>query len=212
MNTCIRSDEFNFIKMQIRNIVNGYAASSDKDVLQALVSLVKERVLDVCHDFNEEQMKLLHTIEEIRDKEDAERFFLQLAPYVKSFPELTEQALKRVFPKVKRLKKPDLAGWNLQETSYISWDDKGSSQRYIIALNEDGLVGVKGVFTSSHQKGICTICKRHAEIGMFISEVKGSVMGTYTKRGNYICQDSIVCNQNIVSLESLHDFILRQRS
>jgi hypothetical protein len=54
---------------------------------------------------------------------------------------------------------------------------------------------------------MCALCNRFEELGMFICETKGSVQGIFIKRGNYICQDSQKCNQNMINLEKLHAFI-----
>ncbi len=40
-----------------------------------------------------------------------------------------------------------------------------------------------------------------------MSETKGAVLGTFTKRGNYICRDSLKCNENMISLQKLEEFI-----
>jgi hypothetical protein len=47
---------------------------------------------------------------------------------------------------------------------------------------------------------------------MFMSESKISQKGTYVNRGNYVCQDSTVCNTRIKGLERLHDFQERMKS
>ncbi|HEY4552341.1 MAG TPA: elongation factor G-binding protein, partial [Bacillaceae bacterium] len=46
-----------------------------------------------------------------------------------------------------------------------------------------------------------------APVGMFMTETKGQAAGTFVKRGNTICQDSQVCNENLTSLDKLEAFI-----
>ena len=44
---------------------------------------------------------------------------------------------------------------------------------------------------------------------MFLVEIKGDIPGTFVKKGNYICKDAVVYNQNMKSLDKLQDFIER---
>lgn len=91
--------------------------------------------------------------------------------------------------------------------SYLAWQDKGANKYFLIMPSEEKLVGIHGTMGSNSQKGICTICNRHSEVALFLSETKGAIMGTYTKRGNFICLDSKKCNEQITSLENIHEFI-----
>lgn len=98
---------------------------------------------------------------------------------------------------------------DFREISYLGWDDKGTNRKYMISLLDGKLTGIYGTFKPLGKKGICAICNKLEETGMFLTEIKGSQLGTYTKKGNYICQDSRKCNENLISLENLHDFIGR---
>lgn len=112
---------------------------------------------------------------------------------------------------MKKLKAPSADSIDLTSISYISWIDKGSNKKFIIAqdLYTQKLKGIQGTFKPINQKGICTLCHSYEEVGMFTAEIKGTVQGTFTQRGNYICQDSEACNQNLLTLDRLHDFMLR---
>ena len=41
--------------------------------------------------------------------------------------------IKKLFPKAKKLKLPDMEEMDMKEISYLSWIDKGSSRKFIIA-------------------------------------------------------------------------------
>ena len=41
--------------------------------------------------------------------------------------------IKKLFPKAKKLKLPDMEEIDMKEISYLSWIDKGSSRKFIIA-------------------------------------------------------------------------------
>ncbi|HLO12924.1 MAG TPA: FusB/FusC family EF-G-binding protein, partial [Pseudoneobacillus sp.] len=115
--------------------------------------------------------------------------------------------VKKLFPKAKKLRLPDLHDMDLKEVTFLGWNDKGTNKKYIIANQPNGFIGLEGSFTPASKKGICTLCSKHSNVGLFMSETKGTVQGTYTRRGNYICQDSMKCNENIISLEKLEGFV-----
>lgn len=211
MKAFIRSDQYNFIKSQAYILVNGHATANDKGVIAALKSLAIEKVLHLFEDLTDDQKELMDMILTIQNREDAESFLLKLSPYVIPFQEVSEQTLKKLFPKAKKLKLPEMEEIDMKETSYLSWIDKGSNRKFIIARKDNKLVGVQGTFQSINKKSICSLCHKHEEVGMFLVEIKGDVPGTFVKKGNYICKDSIVCNQNMTSLDKLDDFIERLR-
>ncbi len=205
----IRSDQYNFIKAQTKILINGHASGNDIDVLKALKSLAEEKVFHLFEDTTDEQKQLIASIVTIKEKADAETFLLQLKPYVIPFKAVTEQSIKKLFPKAKKLKVPVLEDKERKEISYLGWHDNGSNKQYIVAPHHMKLIGLSGTFTRSNLKGICALCNGHEEVGMFMSEAKVSGNGTFINRGNYICLDSQKCNQNIITLDKLHDFMIR---
>ncbi|CAG9613606.1 hypothetical protein BACCIP111899_02825 [Bacillus rhizoplanae] len=211
MEAFIRSDQYNFIKSQAHILVNGHATANDRGVIAALKSLAIEKVLHVFENLTDEQKELIDMILTVENREDTEAFLFKLNPYVIPFQEVTTQTLKKLFPKAKKLKLPEMEGINMKEMSYLGWIDKGTSRKFIIAKNKNKFVGLQGTFQSINKKGICALCHGHEEVGMFLVEIKGDVPGTFVKKGNYICQDSIACNQNMTSLDKLYDFIERLR-
>ncbi|WP_047980244.1 FusB/FusC family EF-G-binding protein [Ornithinibacillus contaminans] len=211
MEAFIHVDQFNFIKRQVLDIVNAHVTSNDKGVVHTFISLAVERVDALFPEMIAEQKQLLTPIPLIDDKEKAEKFFADIKPYVIPF-HVTEQGIKKLFPKVKKLKVPELEKLDLQEICYLSWIDYSMNKKFIITRSNGKLVGVHGTFDPIKQKGICAICNGHEEVGLFLTEKKGQVLGTYTKKGNYICRDSDVCNQNITAIEHLHDFVSRLKA
>lgn len=206
MEPFVRSDQFNYIKNQLQILTNGYTSVNDKGVLNALKTLTDEKIIHLFDDLSEEQRQVFNPIVEIREKEQAEAFLLQLKQYVIPFKDISEPSIKKLFPKAKKLKIPSLDQIDRKEISYLGWNDTGSNKKYIVVIQNEKIVGLHGSFKNS-QKGICAICHGHGELGMFIMETKGSEQGTFIKRGNYICQDSQKCNQNIKTLDKLEDFI-----
>ncbi|EEL71413.1 FusB/FusC family EF-G-binding protein [Bacillus mycoides] len=210
MEAFIRSDQYNFIKSQAYILANGHATANDRGVIQALKSLAIEKIIHVFENLTDEQKELIDTVLTVQNREDAEAFLMKINPYVIPFQEVTAQTLKKLFPKAKKLKLPDMEELDMKELSYLSWIDKGSSRKFIIAKNDKNkFVGLQGTFQSLNKKSICSLCHGHEELGMFLVEIKGDVQGTFVKKGNYICKDGVACNQNMKSLDKLNDFIER---
>ncbi|HBZ79987.1 MULTISPECIES: FusB/FusC family EF-G-binding protein [Brevibacillus] len=198
---------YNFIKWQVQNLLNAYTGSTDLNVIRARKDIAQEAVFQLFADLSDEQRQLLAPIRSLKEKNEAKQFLLSLSPYVVPFPAVTEQAIKKMYPKIKKLKPPVAAELPYAELSYISWFDNGSDKKFIIANYPDKLIGIHGTFTPIAKKGICAICNKVSDIGMFVLEARGSSDGTYLKKGNYLCQDSTTCNQNIRSLDKLHEFL-----
>ena len=207
MEPFIHNDQFNFIKAQTKILVNGHASANDSAVIKALKAMAKENALQLFPEPSQEQKELLEPIEMVKDKNDAELFLAALKPFIIPFRNVTEKTLQKLFPKVKKLKLPDLENLDFREITYLAWNDPGQERKYIVADLNGKLVGIRGSFKSHSQKGICTICNSFESIGMFLTQSKPAANGTFKNRGNYICQDSQICNQNLKSQEKVHEFV-----
>ncbi len=202
----MRNDQFNFIKRQVQQLVNGHGTVNDERVISALESLSIERVVDLFTDITDEHKEMLNKIVEIVDKEEAEQFLLELESYVIPFSKPSEQKLKKLFPKVKKLKLPS-EGLDYHKMSFLSFDDIGTKKRYIIVPTPKGMMGLSGTYKETNIKQICAICNRLTNVCMFMTKTKGDGIGTYTKKGNYICQDTTDCNHHLVTLDKLVEFV-----
>ncbi|WP_299741210.1 FusB/FusC family EF-G-binding protein [uncultured Rossellomorea sp.] len=209
MEPFIRNDQYNFIAYQTQVLINGYSTVNDLGVLQALKGLVKDKVTNLFDGLSQAQQDILDPIGDISDTDHAEDLLIGLKPYVIPFPSVSDASLKKLFPKVKKLKTPDWANIDFRDLSYLGWNDYGQERKYIVAEYEGKLKGFKGTFKSSSKKGICTICNSFGSIGFYMSESKTSSQGTFVKKGNYICQDSDECNEKLKDKEKLDDFIQR---
>jgi Elongation factor G-binding protein, N-terminal/FBP C-terminal treble-clef zinc-finger len=209
MEPFIRNDQYNFITYQTQVLINGYSTVNDLGVLQALKGLVKDKVTNLFDELSQAQQNILDPIGNIRDSDQAEDYLIGLKSYVFPFPSVSDASLKKLFPKVKKLKTPDWENVDFRDLSYLGWNDYGQERKYIVAEYEGKLKGFKGTFKSSSKKGICTICNTFGSIGFYMSESKTSSQGTYVKKGNYICQDSDECNEKLKDREKLDDFIQR---
>lgn len=208
MEPFISPSQYHFIRFQVKKLVNGYANSHDNDVRKALKSIVSENVQHEWPHLTAEQNELMEPITEIEDKEKADIFLAQIKSYVIPF-NVTDKQIIKLFPKVKKLKVPSFEEVDMRDISYLSWIDKGTLEKYIVTRRDDKLIGIKGSFTRSNQKGICSLCNQYGDLGMFLAEKKGRIQGSMMKRGNYICSDSQICNENLMSLDKLYTFVER---
>lgn len=207
MESFIRTDQFNFIKSQTKNLINGHSTAKDQGVIHALKELANERVTGLFAELNEEQRQLLEPIVHVEDRETADHYLAQVKPNVIPFQELTETMIKRLFPKVKKLKVPVLDELDFKKISYLGWNDGGSNKKFIITPINGKLVGIYGTFKSTHKKSICALCNGNEEVGLFTAELIRPGKDAYMTRGNYICHDSQTCNDNVIQLDKLHTFI-----
>lgn len=202
----IRNDQYNFIKDQAAILVNANATSSDAEVLSVLRHLSQEKVFGLFPSLNEEQKAVLKPLTAIKETSDAEAFLKQLSAYIVPFKHLTDLGLKKLFPKVKKLKGPKLETVNFNKLSYLGWIES-STIMYLVIERDGRLDGIHGSFNRSAKHGICSICNRHSEVGLFTAKTKRSGQDNFVKRGNYICRDNDTCNGNIETLEHLHKFV-----
>lgn len=202
----IRNDQYNFIKDQTKILLTAQTSTNDAEVLNVLRHLAHEKVQNLFPALTEEQKKILHPLVQINELSEAEIFLEQLQPYRIPFKAVSDQHLKCLFPKAKKLKGPKLENINFKKTSYLAWTES-SNLMYLVAEVKDQMIGVQGSFTRSHKQGICRVCNRHSEVGLFIAKTKNSGNDQFIKRGNYICQDAAVCNDNIKTLDSLAEFV-----
>lgn len=122
---------------------------------------------------------------------------------------MTASTLKTLFKKEKKLKLPNLEALDFQQICYLTWDDPGTHRKYVVLDQNGQLAGIKGTFANSTVRGICAICNRHADVGLFTTSIKGQVIGTFTSHSNYICADSKTCNEHITDMNKTVEFFER---
>ncbi|MCJ7842409.1 FusB/FusC family EF-G-binding protein [Lederbergia sp. NSJ-179] len=202
----IRSDQYHFIKFQVKNLVHAYSTVKDPNVLKAVKYGALDKVIDLFPEIPENQAEIFHTITEIEEDHQPNQYLTELKEYVIPFKSVTEKTVSKLFPKAKKLKLPSsLKEIDFREISYLGWYDIRSEKKFLIFNDNGKLFGVHGTFRHT-TKGICALCNGHEEVGLFMANVK-SGKETYTNRGNYICTDSQTCNQNLRTLDKLEHFI-----
>ncbi|MBS4202367.1 FusB/FusC family EF-G-binding protein [Bacillus sp. FJAT-49732] len=199
----IRCDQYNFIKFQVKHLVQSYSTIKDQDVLRAISYSSLDKVINLFPEY-ELYREIFEKIPEIKSDIQATHFLDELRPYVIPFRTVSEKTIEKLFPKAKKLKLPPME-LDLKEISYLGWYDIRSERKYLVFDYDGKLVGINGTFRNV-TKGICSVCNGHEEVGLFMANVK-SGKETFTNRGNYICNDSQRCNQNIKTLDKLYNFI-----
>ena len=203
----INVEQYQFVKKQAKKVLNTYITTKDPQVIQAVQALVTQEINEKLGDMSVEHVLLLQPILKIETKEQLEQFISDLKQYVEPFEISSEVAIKKLFPKDKKLKIPALEKVDLREITYLSWIDSGTNRKYLVYWENDVLKGVRGVFSHSDKRGICSICNQLTKVGLLMVSKSGTSLGTYIKRGNYICADSEICNNGLSERHRLIDFV-----
>ncbi|MTD40245.1 elongation factor G-binding protein [Erwinia sp. CPCC 100877] len=208
MNKQIQPYHYNFIRKQAYILLQAHLSVNDKNTIKTLQAVVLEKINEQFGDKQEESQPLLTGfLEAATSKPRLEQYLEGLKEAVIPFDPPSKQQLTKLFKKTKKLKIPDWDTLDLRDYTFYSWNDSGKQQKFIVALIDDQFVGVQGTISPTVQKGICPICYETSEVALFMSKVKESGDGMYTKRGNYICYDSERCNHNIERRTELEDFV-----
>lgn len=205
----IKNEQLNFIKKQIAIIKDSSNKNLPKTVLTAVIDLANAKILDLFPQASLEQQELLD-ITKWNTKEEYERYIEQLTACLLPFPKITEQQLKKLFPKQKKLRLPDLSTIDHNKLTFLSWNDLKSNKKVIIYDLEGTLVGTEGKMTPTSKKNICSFCNCFGEVAYFstVTKEKRPKNADYYKAiGNLICTDSNECNKNITNTEYLREFL-----
>lgn len=201
----IQNHQFNFIKFQLKNIVTAHLSVKDQETIDALKFYSLDKIHYLFPTLNEHEREILNKILDIREESQAKAYLAELKQYVIPFANITEKSINKLFPKIKKLKLPKLEEIDFKDISYLGWNDAGLGRKFLIFIKEGQLIGIEGTFKES-KKAICALCNSMEEVGLFMANVK-SGKECYTNKGNYICRDSLKCNQNIYSLDKINQFI-----
>ena len=205
----IKNEQLNYIRRQIDLIKDSTKKNVPPNVLKAVISLANAKVMDLFPNrtANEEQML---DLSKLKTDKEYEGYVQQLETYLKPFPQLTEEELKRLFPKQKKLKLPDLSSISHNALTYLSWNDLRSNKKFIIYQLEGRLVGIVCQLSPTSTKNICSFCNHQGEVAYFSTITKAKKMNNpdyYKSIGNLLCVDSSECNRRISTVEYLETFL-----
>lgn len=209
MNTFIRNHQYNLIKKQAGLVQHACATVSDQRVVESVRYSALTKILEAFPDASEPQRQLLDKLAGLHATEQFQHYLQSLEPYLTAFPQVTGKQIAKLFPKVKKMKTPELATLDCRYVTYLGWLDVGSGRMFIVYHLDGQLVGIEGRFTPA-KKGVCFLCNRQEEVALFsaVSKVKPANASPdyYKAIGNYMCVNSDVCNKNIRDVAALEKY------
>ncbi|MFF2089196.1 FusB/FusC family EF-G-binding protein [Paenibacillus sp. NPDC058174] len=212
MNTpFIRNHQFNFIKKQIKMLQNACTTVSDMKIVESVRTGVLTAITELFPQATEGQKQLLEQCATAKTAVEFQQYIDSLVPYLEEFTPVTDQQLKKLFPKIKKLKLPDLNEVDYRYTTYLGWSDIASSRRFLAYHLNGKLVGVEGRITPANKKTICFVCNRLEEVALFTAITKAKPANAspdyYKAIGQYMCLNSETCNGNVTDTDKLEKFI-----
>lgn len=199
---------YNLLGQQMNKILQTIATSKDTNVIQTVRGLVQTEISDNIV-MTTSEAQLIEPIYTVTERAAGEAYLHDLKTYVIPFKPITSSTIKSLFKKEKKLKLPNLERLDFQQICYFAWDDPGTHRKYVILEQDAKLKAIKGIFANNTVRGICAICNRHSDVGLFTTSIKGNVVGTYTNHSNYICADSETCNQHVTDMDKTIAFFER---
>lgn len=199
--------QFHLIEQQLRKLSNAYSTTKDKDVIAAVHGIIDSEITNRV-ELSQEQRAVIDLLFGVRDHAQAEAYIDKVKNFVIPFREVNEQKIKQLFKKEKKLKMPNFDQMDYHHICYVSWEDKGKHRKYIIVDKED-FIAIQGIVSQNEIKGVCAICKHHANVSLFTTTVKGTGEGQFVKYSNYVCTNTQTCNQNVTDQQKLLEFVER---
>lgn len=209
----IKVYEFVKVKTLIYQLIRLYRTNDIKAHNTQKTVLLNE-IEDIFQSYEIDVTEFIKAIDDVQlTKKKADYLLEGMKVHVQDFDMPTQAQLNKLFRKVKKLKAPDINTIDTKEMSYLGWNDVSANRKYIVYKNEaDQFEGIYGEISPNKVKGFCNICNAESDIALFLNKTKQNKSeGTYTKKGDYICHDSVKCNQNLENIEALYEFVERTK-
>lgn len=210
MEPFIMNHQYNFIKRQATILQRAAKTVHDPGVLEAVRYSAESKVIQLFPESADGQKQLLEKISACKTPEDVQQYAASLEPYLIAFPQVTEKQLKKLFPKNKKLKTPDLSAIDFRYVTYLGWVDISTSKLFMVYHLNGKTVGVEGRYTPTNKKDICFLCKSIKEVALVSAVSKARLANSpdyYKSIGNYMCTNSKECNESITDVTNLERFI-----
>jgi len=207
----IRNHQYNCIRDQAESVLKTLRTVNDPMIVESVRSGAQAKIAELFTGLTDYRKALLESIAVMKTADDFQSYLKALEPYRVAFPWITEQQLRKLFPKNKKLKLPDFAQIDLRRVTYLSWIDIQTNKMYIVYEADGQFVGVEGRYTDTNMKNYCFACNRYEELVFFSAISKqrpaDATSDYYKSVGNYICLNGHDCNKNITDVSSLERFI-----
>jgi hypothetical protein len=206
----IRNHQYNEIKKQVKQLQRACETVTDPKVVESVRSSAHANIIEALTEPTEQQKQLLEPISALRTAGEFHHYLLSLEPYLAPFPQMTEKQLAKLYPKVKKLKSPDLSAIDYRYVTYLGWVDIAINKLFLVYSLNGNMVGIEGRFTPAN-KGVCFVCNRMEEVALFTATTKWKPANAspdyYKAIGNYMCLNSDACNKNITDVAALEKFV-----
>ncbi|WP_127505575.1 FusB/FusC family EF-G-binding protein [Paenibacillus humicus] len=207
----IRNHEFNLIQKQVKLLQNTCTTVSDPKVVESVRMSVHAVLDEAFQAADSDQRLLVLGLAELSSPQQFAQGVEALEPYRLSFPAVTEGQLKRLFPKAKKLKVPDLDKIDFRKVTYLGWTDIGSGKMFLVHELDGKTAGIEGRFSpAGTKKNTCFLCRGHGEVALFTAVTKHRPQHAspdyYKAIGNYMCLSSDSCNARLTDPAVLDQF------
>lgn len=88
----------------------------------------------------------------LKTDDEYEQYIQHLSDFLLPFPKITEQQLKKMFPKNKKLRLPDFSQIDHSQLTYLSWNDLRSNRKFIVYEMDGKMSGIECKFTPTSKK------------------------------------------------------------
>lgn len=206
----LRNHHRNLLKQQARLVLSAIRTAADPRVIETVRHSTLARLVEGLPELTAQQQRLLDQWPELKTADEFQQYELEWEPYVAEFPLPTEKQLKKLFPKNKKLKMPELDEAERRYLTYLGWNDIGTNRMFWVYELDGQLVGIEGRCTPLQKKGVCFVCQRNGETALFTAHVQGKPSNAdpdyYKAVGHYVCLDSAACNRQLVDEAPLASF------
>lgn len=196
------------IREIITDLIHSYQSVSDFRTIQTIRAIAVEKIHQtVVGDYPEIDALIEYALKDHLRHSSAHKLFEDLKSEVIPFVQPSKKQVEKVFRKTKKLKVPDFETIDLRNCTFVGWNDLGTRRKFMLYYADGQLCGVSGEIGSTVVKGFCAICHHESNVALFTAITKRGSEGQYTKKGNYICNDSMRCNQQLCARTALDDFL-----
>lgn len=210
MDPFLQNHQFNRIAQQALAVLNAVQTSTDAKVVEAAKHNALSKAVEGYPELSGYRFEIVERMTRLRTTEEFQAYIGELTNYTIRFPAVTEKQLKGLFPKVKKLRLPDLAGIGERMLTYLGWTDAGSERMYIVYPLEGRLIGIEGRYSPEHKQGVCAFCNKTGDTNLFTATSNKRMSNNpdyYKAVGQYICVDSAACNARLTNAEPLERFV-----
>ncbi|MEK5057125.1 hypothetical protein BK126_17615 [Paenibacillus sp. FSL H7-0326] len=104
----IQNHQYNEIKKQVNFLLKAMRTVADRKVLDTVRSTTVSNAIAAFDELNVEELHLLEQLSNHEAAHELQNYLDSLKAYIVPFPHVTQKQIQKLFPKVKKLKVPDL--------------------------------------------------------------------------------------------------------